>query len=147
MNECITFITTIPSKLFDWSPLALVIVRNANALNPNEIANLEVGLLEKKISLVLTHLIKVNILSTNDSDKALKQHSLFSGEIRWLYLDNLKIFDPLKINLDDLYFRQLGINISRHKQFVYVLKIFQAAAVEKAFGLGKSSLQYNAKEE
>ena len=118
MNECITFITTIPSKLFDWSPLALVIVRNANALNPNEIANLEVGLLEKKISLVLTHLIKVNILSTNDSDKALKQHSLFSGEIRWLYLDNLKIFDPLKINLDDLYFRQLGINISRHKQFV-----------------------------
>lgn len=147
MNECITFITTIPSKLFDWSPLAFVIVRNANALNPNEIANLEVGLLEKKISLVLTHLIKVNILSTNDSDKALKQHFLFSGEIRWLYLDNLKIFDPLKINLDDLYFRQLGINISRHKQFVYVLKIFQAAAVEKAFGLGKSSLQYNAKEE
>ena len=50
MNECITFITTIPSKLFDWSPLAFVIVRNANALNPNEIANLEVGLLEKKIS-------------------------------------------------------------------------------------------------
>ena len=147
MNECITFITTIPSKLFDWSPLALVIVRNANALNPNEIANLEVGLLEKKISLILTHLIKVNILSTNDSDKALKQHSLFSGEIRRLYLDNLKIFDPSKTNLDDLYFRQLGINISRHKQFVFVLKIFQAAAVEKGFGLCKSSLQYNIKEE
>ena len=147
MNECITFITTIPSKLFDSSPLAFVIVRNANALNPNEIANLEVGLLEKKISLILTHLIKVNILSTNDSDKALKQHSLFSGEIRRLYLDNLKIFDPSKTNLDDLYFRQLGINISRHKQFVFVLKIFQAAAVEKGFGLCKSSLQYNIKEE
>ena len=93
------------------------------------------------------YLIKVNILSTNYSDKALKQHSLFSGEIRRLYLDNLKIFDPSKTNLDDLYFRQLGINISRHKQFVFVLKIFQAAAVEKGFGLCKSSLQYNIKEE
>ena len=37
MNKCVTFITTIASKLLDRSPLASVIVRNDNVLNPNDI--------------------------------------------------------------------------------------------------------------
>ena len=50
------------------------------------------------------------------------QYSLFLEEIRWLHLD-LKIFDSSKTNLDDFYLRQLGININRYKQFVFVLRI------------------------
>ena len=88
MNKCITFITTIASNCFDRSPLTFVIVRNGNALNLNEIRSLEVKLLEKKKELILTHLIKVNILSTNDSYKALEQCSLFLEEIRWLHFPN-----------------------------------------------------------
>ena len=53
MNECITFITTISSKLFDRSPLASVIVRKATAQITNEIASREVELLEKKMKLIL----------------------------------------------------------------------------------------------
>ena len=62
------------------------------------------------------------------------------------------MFDLSKTNLDDVYFRQLEINISQHKQFVFVLKIILISghshvAVERRFSLGKSSLQYNFKEE
>ena len=96
MNICITFITTIASNFFDRSPLTFVIVRNGNALNLNEIRSLEVKLLEKKKELILTHLIKVNILSTNDSYKALEQCSLFLEEIRWLHLDDLKMLTHRK---------------------------------------------------
>ena len=49
MNECIIFVTDIASKLFDRSPLESAIVRNADALNPNVIADLEAHLLERKI--------------------------------------------------------------------------------------------------
>ena len=62
------------------------------------------------------------------------------------------MFDPSKVSLDDFCFRQLGINISRHKQFVFLFKIIfilshGQAVVEKGFSLGKSSFQYNIKEE
>ena len=123
--------------MFDRNPLASVIVRNDNAPNPNEVASLEVELLEEnETDLIDTHLIELNILSTNNSEKALEQYYLFLEEIRQLHLNNLKIFDPSKTNLDYFYFRQLGINIS-HDQ----------VAVEKEFSRGKSSLQYNIKEE
>ena len=85
MNECITFISTIASKWFDRSPLAFVIVRIANLLNSKEIASMEVELLEKKMKLILTNLIKLNILSANDPYKALEQNYLFLEEIRWLH--------------------------------------------------------------
>ena len=49
MNECIIFVTDIASKLFDRSPLGSAIVRNADALNPNVIADLEAHLLESKV--------------------------------------------------------------------------------------------------
>ena len=39
----------LASKLFDRSPLESAIVRNADALNPNVIADLEAHLLERKI--------------------------------------------------------------------------------------------------
>ena len=62
------------------------------------------------------------------------------------------MFDLSRTNLDDFYFRQLRINISPHKKFVFVLKFILThshdhAAVEKGFSLGKSLLQCNTKEE
>ena len=98
-------------QMFDRITIVSVIVRNANALNPNEIASQEVELLQKKMKLICTYPFKLNMLSTNDSDKALEQYSLFLEEIRWLHLDVSKIFDPSKTNLDDFYFRQLGISV------------------------------------
>ena len=48
INNCISFITIIVSKLFEKSPLSSVIVRNANALNPNEITCREDDILQEK---------------------------------------------------------------------------------------------------
>ena len=50
MNECIIFVTDIASKLFGRSPLGSVIVRNADALNPKVIADLEAHKLERKMN-------------------------------------------------------------------------------------------------
>ena len=62
------------------------------------------------------------------------------------------MFDPSKINLDEFYPRHFYFSISRHKQFVFALKIILTlshgqAAVGRGFSLDKSSLQYNIKEE
>ena len=43
----------IASKLFERSPLGSIIVRNADALNPKDIADLEAHLLERKINQIL----------------------------------------------------------------------------------------------
>ena len=75
MNECVIFVTGIASKLFDRSPLGSVIVRNTDALNPKVIADLEAHLLERKMNQILLYLLKLNILSSEDSDKALEQYS------------------------------------------------------------------------
>ena len=73
MNECIILVTDIASKLFVRSPLGSVIVKNADALIPKIIADLEARLLERKMNQILLHLLKLNILSSKDSDKVLEQ--------------------------------------------------------------------------
>ena len=98
MNECLTFVTAIVTKLFDRSPLGSVIVRNANALNPEVMAELEIHLLERKMNQILMHLLKLNILSTNDSDKALEQFCSFLEQVKKMHVDELKLFDPSKKN-------------------------------------------------
>ena len=81
MNGCIIFVTDIASKLFDRSPLGFVIVRSADVLNPKVIADLEAHLLETKMNQILLHLLKLNILSCKDSDKALEQYSSFLKQV------------------------------------------------------------------
>ena len=49
LNECITFVTIIVFRLFEKGPLGSVVVRNADAFDPNVIANLEVHELQKRV--------------------------------------------------------------------------------------------------
>ena len=152
MNECLTFVTAIVTKLIDRSTLGSVIVRNANALNPDVMAELEIHLLERKMNQILMHLLKLNILSTNDSDKALEQFCSFLEQVKKMHLDELKLFDPSKKKLDFFYFHELGSETKKHAKFAFVLKIILTlshgqAAVERGFSLGKSSLQINITEE
>ena len=100
MNECVIFVTGIGSKLFDRSPLGSVIVRNTDALNPKVIADLEAHLLERKMNQILLHLLKLNILSSKDSDKALEQYSSFLELVKKIHLNELKLFDVSKTDLD-----------------------------------------------
>ena len=106
MNECIIFVPDIGSKLFDSSTLGSVIVRNADALCPKVIADLEAHLLERKMNQILSHLLKLNILSSKDSDKALEQYSPFLEQVKRMHLNELKLFDGSKTDLDFFYFHE-----------------------------------------
>ena len=113
--ERIILVTDIALKLFDRSPLGSVIVRNADALNPKVIADLESHLIERKMNQILLHLLKLNILSSKDSDKALEQYSSFLEQVKKMHLNELKLFDVSKTDLDFFYFHELGIETKNMK--------------------------------
>ena len=94
----------IASKLFERSPLGSIIVRNADALNPKDIADLEAHLLERKINQILWHSLKLNILSSKDYDKALEQYSSFLELFKKMDLNYLNLFDTSETNLHFLYY-------------------------------------------
>ena len=79
-------------------------MRNADALNPKVIGDLEAHLLKRKMNQILSHLLKLNILSSNDSDKALEQYSSFLELVKKMHLNELKLFDDLSF----LHFHELG---------------------------------------
>ena len=95
MNKCITCITTyikVPSQ----ESITISNCKKWQCFKYKWYCKSGSGVVREEDELILTHLIKLNILSTNDSNKALEQHSLFLEEIRRLHLDDLKMFDHQK---------------------------------------------------
>ena len=54
-NGFISSLTVLVSKLFERSPLSSVIMRDANALSPNEIAFREDEILQENMNAILKH--------------------------------------------------------------------------------------------
>ena len=52
-------------------------VRNANALNPNEIACREVEILQEKMNAILKHFLKLKIFLPPNCDEAIEQYNRF----------------------------------------------------------------------
>ena len=116
LNESIIFVTDIAPKLFDRSPLGSIIVRNADALNPKVIiADLEALLLGRKMYQILLHLLKLNILTSKDSDKALEQYLSFFEQIKKMHVSELKLFDASKTDLDFFYFHDWELKFKNMK--------------------------------
>ena len=152
INDCVSFITVIVSKLFGRSPLSSVIVRNGNVLYPNEVACREDEILQETMNVILKHLLKLKIFSPPNCAKALEQYTQFLEEVKRVNSHELRHFKTWEANLDDFYFKKLDKDIRRYKKFLFVLKIMLTlshgeAAVKRLFSLGKSSLQVNIKEE
>ena len=142
INDCISFITVIVSKLFGRSPLLSVIVRNANALNPNETACREDEILQEKMNLILKHFLKLKIFSPPK----------FLEEVRRVNSHELGHSKTWEANLDDYSFKKLDVVVRRYRKFLFVLKIILTLShgqttVERGFSFGKPSLQVNKKEE
>ena len=55
---------------------------------------------------ILLHLPKLKILSSKDYDKALEQHSSFWEQVKEVHLNELKLFDVSKTDLDFFYFHE-----------------------------------------
>ena len=69
-----------------------------------------------------------------------------------MHLNELKLFDASKTDLDFFYSHELGIEITKHEKFAFVLKVILTlshgqAAVERSFSPGKSSLWTNITDE
>ena len=111
MNECIIFVTDIALKLFDKSSQRSVINRNADALNPKVITDLEAHFPERKMSQILLDLLKLNILSSKNSHKTLEQYSSSLEQVNKMHL---KLFDASKTDLDFFYFHELEIQRKKH---------------------------------
>ena len=79
--------------MFGRSPLSLVTVGNANALNPNEITCIEDEILQEKISAILKHFLKLKIFSPPNCHKALEQYTQFVEEVKRVNSHELRLFE------------------------------------------------------
>ena len=91
-------------------------MRNADARNPKVIiADLEALLLGRKKSQILLHLLKLNTLTSKDSDKALEQYSSFFEQIKKMHVSELKLFDASKTDLDFFCFHDWELKLKNMK--------------------------------
>ena len=149
-NDAIIFITSILSKIFQRSPLGSVVVRCSSVFDPNQVAVEGIELLECKLKRLLSHFMKLRILTSAMCDQALTEFSDFVQEVRSLYLNDFKCFDHTKTRLDNFYFQ--NFDIRRYKRLCSVLKIILTlshgqAAVERGFSINNSVLKVNIKED
>ena len=57
-------------------------LRNANALNPNEIGCREDEILQEKMNAILKHFLKFKVVGSPNCDKALEQYTQFFEEVK-----------------------------------------------------------------
>ena len=122
-------------------------MRNADAFDSTAIASLEIDVLEGKVNRILMHLLKLRLVSATYSDKALADCSSFFEQVKKMHLDQLKLFDSSKTDLDYFYFHELGKETKKHVLKIVLTLSHGQAAVERSFSLGKSFLQTNITEE
>ena len=122
-------------------------MRNADAFDSTAIASLEIDVLEGKVNRILMHLLKLRLVSAAYSDKALADCSSFFEQVKKMHVDQLKLFDSSKTDLDYFYFHELGKETKKHVLKIVLTLSHGQAAVERSFSLGKSSLQTNITEE
>ena len=90
LTECIVFVVTILKKLFDKSPAGSNVVRNAS-----------ICVLQKRLNKLLSHLMKLNILSTTQCDKITEQYNEFTENQVKLNLHKFQSFTRYEMDLDD----------------------------------------------
>ena len=100
-----------------------VIVRKANALNPNGTACREDEILQGKMNAILKHFLRLKIFSPPSCDKALEQYTQFLEEIKGVNSHKLRHFKTWETSPDDFYFKKLDADIRRCNKFLSGFKI------------------------
>ena len=106
--------------------------------------------LQCKIKALLSHLMKLNVLSPSSCNKTVTQYiELLKNELK-LFNGKFRSFDRKVSRLDDFFFATVGIQ--NYKELSYVLKIILIlshgqASVERSFSVNKSILGVNMKVE
>ena len=144
-TSAVLFIVAIIKKLLEKSPPASSVVKNTSLFEPRVLATEKSELLHRKMSALLTHLMKLKILSSAQCDK-------INGQLLELKI-NVEIFQSFscdETSLDDFFFKLVGVE--KYKDLSFLLKIVFSlshgqAAVEQSLSLGNALLNYNMSED
>ena len=148
-KECGYLLVKLVEKIVERTPLGSVIVRNASVLDPRDILMISTEEAEKKMKLLLNHLINLKHVTPVFSDKALSQFTDFITESK-VCQDMFFEFNKESDRLDDFYFKKCNIN--RYKELAAIVKILFTlshgqASVERGFSENNQVLAQNMKVE
>ena len=118
--------------------------------DPHVLASEKSELLHRKMSALLTHLMKLKILSSVQCDKINGQFIEFLDDELKINMEIFQSFSCDETALDDFFFKLVGVE--KYKDLSFLLKIVLTlshgqAAVERSFSLGNALLNYNMSED
>ena len=149
-TNAVLFIVTIIKKLLEKSPASSNVVKNTSLFDPCVLASEKSELLHRKMSALLTHLMKLKILSSAQCDKINGQFIEFLDDELKINMEIFQSFSCDETALDDFFFKLVGVE--KYKDLSFLLKIVLTlshgqAAVERSFSLGNALLNYNMSED
>ena len=131
--------------MLEKSPAASNVVKNTSLFDPRVLVS-EKPELHRKMSALLTHLMKLKILSSAQCDKINGQFLEFLDDELKINVEIFQSFSCDETALDDFFFKLGGVE--KYKDLSFLLKIVLAlshgqAVVERSFSLGNALLNYN----
>ena len=73
-NDAAQYIVGLMEEIFERCPLGSVVIRNADAFDPNYMLNESSATVNTKLQKLLHHFISLNIINTTTAQKTLKQY-------------------------------------------------------------------------
>ena len=149
-TSVVLFIVAIIKKFLEKSPPASSVVKNTSLFDPRVLATEKSELLHRKMSALLTHLMKLKILSSAQCDKINGQLLEFLDDELKINVEIFQSFSCDETALDDFFFKLVGVE--KYKDLSFLLKIVFSlshgqAAVEQSLSLGNALLNYNMSED
>ena len=133
-------------KLFDKSPLEYSVLRNSVIFDPQFLVNENASLLQNKLKRLLTHLMKLKILTSVQCDKTTEQFTNFIDSQLKLYAEKFRCFDSSTKDLDEFYFND--IDLQSFKELSFLVKIILTlcnvqASAERSFSVNNTVINVN----
>ena len=131
-------------KLFHKSPLEYNVVRNSVIFDPQVLVNENASVLQNKVKRLLTHLIKLKILTSVQCDKITKQFTNFTDSQLKLYAEKFRCFDSSTKYLNEFYFND--IDLQSFKELSFLVKIiltlsYGQASVARSFSVDNTVIK------
>ena len=133
-------------KLFNKSPLEYNVVRNSVIFDPQVLVNENASVLQNKLKRLLTHLMKLKILTSVQCDKTTEQFTYFIDSQLKLYAEKFRCFDSSTKDLDEFYFND--IDLQSFKELSFLVKIILTlcnvqASAERSFSVNNTVINVN----
>ena len=143
-TNAVLFFVTIIKKLLEKSLASSNAVKITSLFDPCVLASEKSELLHRKMSALLTHLMKLKILSCAQCDKINGQFIEFLDDELKINMEIFQSFSCDETALDDFFFKLVGME--KYKDLSFLLKIVLTLShgqAERSFSLGNALLNYN----